>query len=183
MGYQNDTGYHSITDALSPYIDKRWFTDYHRNRGSYAHAGMSAYALNLFFAANKDGWNGYIISGKRWFDQYVKKVLYVEQRLTCHDYRTTGQSDLIAIMRPPWDDLTALIDWKTSQAEYKTWKYQTGGYKYLTEKNLDVKIDIRLAVRLRQEATKDCLHSIYKDHDHDESIMLQLVNCYNALGG
>lgn len=183
MAYTNETGYHSITDALSPYIDKRWFTDYHRNRGTYAHAGMSAYALHLFFKANKDGWNGYIESGKLWFDRYVKKVILVEERLSCHEYKTTGQLDLIAILNDPWQDLTGLIDWKTSEAEQKTWRYQTGGYKYLYNKNYNMPIDVRLAVRLRSEGSKIALHNEYKQHDHDESIMLQLVNCYNALGG
>lgn len=183
MAYENNTGYISVTDALSPYIDKRWFKDIHRQRGEYAHQGMSAYAKALWFAGKRDGWNGYIVSGKRWFDEHIKKVLLVEERLVCHDYRFTGKSDLVAVMNKPWDDLIALIDWKTAVQESKHWKFQTAGYQYLTEKEYNLKIDIRLAVRLRQEGSKACLHNLYDKHDYDKSIMLQFINVYNAIGG
>jgi hypothetical protein len=182
MAYENNTGYPSVTDVLSPYIDKRWFKPVHRKRGTYAHNGMSAYANCLWFPANRDGWNGYIESGKRWFDKHIDKILWVERRLKDDEYRLTGQLDVLALMRDPWKGQIALIDWKTGVAEQKTFRFQTGGYMHLGKINGVERIDTRIAVRLRKEGSKTALHNEYKEHDFDISIILQLTNCYHALG-
>jgi hypothetical protein len=172
--YSNTTGLPSVTDILTPWIDKRWFKDYHSKRGQSAHDFMACYALDLPFLGKGFNplWKSYIESGQKWFDDNIKKVLLVEERFQVGDY--CGQPDLVAILN---SGVTALVDWKTSVAEAKYWKFQTAAYQNLIERNTTIKIDVRICVRLRKDFGRPALVNKYKNYEYD----LGIFNCAKAV--
>jgi hypothetical protein len=159
LEYSNETGLPSVTDIMSPYIDKRWFKDIHRQRGQGCHDYMACYALELPFLGKGFNplWKPYIESGKKWFDDNVKEVLRVEERFQVVDF--CGQPDLICILK---NGKVALVDWKTAVAAAKYWNYQTAAYADLIERNTDIRIDIRMCVRLRKEYGYPALKNEYR---------------------
>jgi len=169
--YVNDTGLPSVTDILSPYVDRRWFKKIHLDRGNACHDAMAAHASLVPYFGNGFNplWQPYVDSGKKWFDENVREVLMVEERLTLVGHYT-GQLDLVAILN---DNLTALIDWKTSKATAKTWRFQTAAYQNLVHLHPLIdnrKIDIRMTVRLRSDYDKPCLVNKYEHDEYDLNI-------------
>jgi hypothetical protein len=181
VDYNNDTGLPSVTDILSPYVDRRWFKKEHTDRGSACHDKMAAHVSFVpFFGQNWSPlWDPYIVSGKEWADANIKKVYLCEKRLS-YPGSHTGQLDLVALLT---SGLIAVVDWKTSVAESKTWKFQLAAYQDLVEKCTDIKIDTRIAVRLRRELGKKCLVNEYKDYAYDLGIFNCAKAVYNELGG
>ena len=180
MDYNNDTGLPSVTDILSPYVDRRWFKREHTDRGSACHDAMAAHVSFVpYFGRNWTPlWDPYIVSGKRWADDNIKKVLLCEKRLTDPGSHT-GQLDLVAVLT---SGLTALVDWKTSVATAKPWRFQLAAYQDLVEKHTDIKIDIRMSVRLRRELGRPALVNEYKDFDYDIGIFNCAKAVFNELG-
>jgi hypothetical protein len=178
MTYKNDTGYPSVTDIISPYVDKRWFKPIHRKRGSEVHRVVGCELRKVWALPINPAWAGYVESIRLWISNNVKEILLVEKRFKDDLYRYTGQLDLICLLK---DSRVALIDWKTSVAEYKTYKLQLAGYKLLAEKNTDYKIDIRAAVRGREDGSKPALVNWYEDHENDERRFLYANDLYHSL--
>lgn len=178
MLYVNDTGYLSVSDILSSWIDKRWFKDEHRIRGSQAHAGMSGHIKNLWVPTFPAHVMPYIETGVRWFEENVDEVYLCEERLIDEENEYTGQIDLFCKMI---DGYTALIDWKTSVATAKWWAWSTAGYSNLVEKKTGKKPDYRVTVRLRSDIMKLCLVNYWEDED-DINVFLAAAKTINTLG-
>jgi len=174
MGYKNNTGLPSVTDILSPYVDRRWFKKEHTERGSAAHDVMHAHALGIpYYGKNWNPlWNPYAVSGKKWFDENVDRVILAEERMQI-DGEYCGQFDLVAVLK---SGIVGLIDWKTSIAQAKFWKFQSAGYIQLIHSRTDVQVDVRLSVRLRRDFDKDCLVNQYNNHEYD----IGIFNCCHA---
>ena len=179
MEYVNTTGLPSVTKILSHYIDSRWFKKEHTNRGSACHDVMHAHALCIpYYGTNFNPlWKPYVDSGKKWFDENVKEVLLTEERFKIQS-EYCGQPDLVAVLN---SGLTALVDWKTSVAQSKTWKFQMAAYKELVEFNTNIKIDLRMSVRLRRDFDKPCLVNQYDNHEYDLGIFKCAHACYKEL--
>jgi len=179
MSYENNTGYPSVTDVLQPYIDTRFFKEIHRVRGSEAHRVITCRLNNSWFKPINPAWQGYIDSSMRWCDKNIKEVIQTETRYQDDLYKFTGKLDLVALLV---DDRIALIDFKTAVAESRTWKLQTGGYKLLYEKNNPGKtIDVRIAVRAREDGSKKALVNEYTDHVTDQNRFLYANDLYHTL--
>lgn len=175
MEYSNTTGLPSVTDILTVWIDKQWFKEHHQRRGQSCHDYMACYALDLPFLGRGFNplWEPYIRSGREWFDKNIKKVIIVEERFQIDgDY--CGQEDLVAELTT---GKVALIDWKTSIAEAKYWKFQTAGYQNLIERKTQIRIDTRICVRLRKEYGREALVNEYKNYEYD----LGIFNCAKAV--
>jgi len=115
----------------------------------------------------------------RWCDKNIKEVIQTETRYQDDLYKFTGKLDLVALLV---DDRIALIDFKTAVAESRTWKLQTGGYKLLYEKNNPGKtIDVRIAVRAREDGSKKALVNEYTDHVTDQNRFLYANDLYHTL--
>lgn len=169
-----------MTDIISPYIDKRWFKEIHRKRGSEVHRVVGCGLLKSWALPINPAWQHYVDSIALWISQNVKEILLVEKRLSDPVYKYTGQLDLACILK---DDRQALVDWKTSVAEYKTWKLQTAGYQLLYTKNNPKApaIDTRIAVRGRVDAGKPALASYYDDFLTDSRQFLYANDLYHTL--
>jgi len=181
MPYVNDTGLPSVTDILGGWIDRSWFKDHHGERGDEVHDVMAAHAMCLPHFGNNFNplWEPYIESGKKWFDDNIKEVILVEHRLSIPNLYT-GQLDLFAILT---DDRSAIVDWKTSKSEGRTWRFQEAGYQDLVEHNKLGKPDVRLSVRLRHEYGRPVLVNEYKaeDYEYDLGIFKCSHACYREM--
>jgi len=134
--YVNDTGFPSVTEILSPYIDSQWFTDESRERGEAVHAAAAAYLQGLFVPPLKPEWKGYFESFKKWSD-IIDEVILTEERLTDTAMGFTGQPDMI--IRIKGDTGYSLPDIKTGQSKLKVWEIQSAAYRHLakTVKGID----------------------------------------------
>lgn len=164
MGYENNTGFPSVTDVLEPWVDKRWFKPIHRKRGSAVHAAVSSNLKGLFVPSLPEAWQPYYDS---WlpFKKHIVKILVIEERLVDPDSETCGQPDLVAQMDNTFNNSIALLDWKTSQAMYKTFPVQLGGYCNLVQKAKKIVPDIGICCRLRKEPGKKMLTNVYDYYD------------------
>jgi hypothetical protein len=179
MAYKNDTGYPSVTTIIEPYVDKRWFKEIHRKRGSEVHRVAGCKLRGSWAAPINPAWKGYVKSLDLWISRNVKEVLLVETRLSDHVYKFTGQLDLVCYLM---DSRKALVDFKTSQAKYKTWALQTAGYQILYELEYpkETDIEVRISVRAREDGSL-ALDDEYLNHEDDKRRFLYANDLYHHL--
>lgn len=163
MEYSNTTGYPSVTKTLEPFVDKRWFKEVHRKRGSAVHAAVSSNLKGLFVPSLPPAWQPYYDSFLP-FKKHIVEIIMIEERIVDHEEEYTGQLDLVARMDNTFNNVIALIDWKTSQAMYRTFSVQLGGYFGLVQ-NRGVVPEIGICCRLRKEPGKKMLKNIYDYND------------------
>jgi len=173
MEYSNTTGFPSVSDVLEPFVDKKWFKEIHRKRGSAVHAAISSNLKGLFAPSLPVAWQPYYDS---WlpFREHVVEILMIEERLVDPNLEYCGQADLVAQMDNTYNNAIALCDWKTSQAMYKSFPVQIGGYCNLVQK-AGIIPDIGICCRLRKEPGKKMLTTIY-----DQSTMAYYINSFIA---
>jgi len=133
MAYSNKSGLPSVTTVLSCFINRSFFTDEHRERGTSVHDAMKSYLLGVWSPPVKPEWQGYVDSGQQWIDQNIKDIILVEKRLCDRTYGYSGQMDLVATLKSRSG--AGVIDWKTSIASAVTWKGQVSGYDRLCKVN------------------------------------------------
>ena len=174
MEYKNDTGLPSVTTILSPFVDKRWFKDKHRIRGQQVHGFISAGLKKMFVPAIPDDLAPYVESSRQITD-HIDEILLIEKRMVDKTLGYCGQMDLIARMDESYQNKIAVIDWKTSVAEGKTWGAQLGAYANLAMADAGIKCDMAMAVRLRRESGRKALVSLYEGEK-----LLSLQNVFKA---
>ncbi|HNR12874.1 MAG TPA: hypothetical protein PKM59_06130 [Thermodesulfobacteriota bacterium] len=103
-----------------------------QQRGTLVHSLCAAYARSRTFHETSDkdirGGQGYFLSFKRWFDDYVAEVVSVETSYT-NIVGIIGHPDLVAVIRG--DQAPSIIDLKTAAAHDKIWRLQMAGYKHI----------------------------------------------------
>ena len=164
MRYENNTGYPSVTDILSPFVDKTWFKPEHARRGDAVHGAIKSELSGLFTPSLPPNWQPYLDSFRR-FKKHIKKIILLEERIVLEDEGYCGQLDIMAEMDEKFDNAVALGDWKTSVAKYKWWLGQLGGYGNLAIKVKKVVPDIVFSARLRKEEGRDVLVDVYDYND------------------
>jgi len=126
-----------VSDVLRPYQDWSAVPDRYMEpaleRGSIVHLWCRNYALKIWMPVSLDQYRGYIESFRGWFDRYVQKVFFVENRFDDPDLGFTGQPDLGCILRGETDPL--IVDYKTSAMTQKVWLCQVSAYIELARKN------------------------------------------------
>jgi len=120
-----------VTEVISPYIDKTWFTDESRERGQIIHSACACFARGLWSPPMPTEYEGFFISFEKWFSTFVKNVLLVEKTLTDSEMGFHGTPDIIVTMI---DGVVTIPDYKTG-AKTKTWAVQMAAYKHLAIKN------------------------------------------------
>jgi len=152
MEYSNISGFDSVTQVLSQYVDKSWFKDEHCYRGSYIHNYIKNHLLGVWNMPAPDEYKGYIESGLLWIEKNVDKVLMVENgdktRLVDQQHRYSGQPDLLNTLKI--NPKPGITDWKTSIAFSVVWAGQCAGYWNLVRLNGYPDADWAVAVRLRK---------------------------------
>lgn len=178
MSYNNPTPYPSVTDVIAPYIDKGWFTDECRERGSAVHAVCEAHMQGLYAPKLISTWQLYVDSFKRWADLVIDKIILAEVRLVNDSLGYCGKPDAIITMKGT--DKVILVDWKTSQGRQKWWELQICAYRELAEYN-GIKTQRGLSVRLK----KDGLMAIADEYPDMKAwnIFVGLLNSHRFFNG
>lgn len=176
MAYENNTGLPSVTNILSPYIDKRWFTDESRDRGTAVHAACESHLKGLYVPKLNPTWQLYVDSFKFWADKAIDKIILLEVRMRDDRLRFCGQPDAVVVLRG-WE-YPVLIDWKTSQAAQRWWILQINSYRKLAEVN-GLKTICGFSCRLKSDGS-GCLLCEYgsKDVATTWNLFLGLLNSY-----
>lgn len=176
--------YRRVTEILSPFTDFSMIAPHvlenAADRGSRTHHFCELYIKNLLIEPVDEDCKPYFESFVQWYDFVVDKVLHVEKRFYCDDWRITGQVDLICKLKN--SDSVYIVDLKTPQSSSKTWQLQTAAYKYLAEKNLGIEIDYRGCLMLRKdgEVPKMCG---YPNHKEDLELFFSACKLNSFFGG
>lgn len=125
-----------VTEVLSPYQDfskvPDRFMEPALERGSKVHLWCANYARSLWCPITLEDYRGYIESFKGWFDKYVEKVFFVEQRFDDPDLGITGQPDIGCLLKGESEGI--LPDYKTSATTQRWWLGQNALYLHLVQK-------------------------------------------------
>lgn len=151
MKYVNNTGLPSVSDIMSPFEDTRWFKEIHATRGDIVHGWVCADLMGLFTPDIPEAFSGYIASYLE-FKEHIVEVMFLERRLTS-EKGFCGKPDIVARLDDMYNNVIAVLDWKTSIAAYKTWQPRIGGYSILIKEN-GTPCEAGATVRLRKEPVK-----------------------------
>ena len=102
-------------------------------RGTEVHDYCAKYALGIWTPPLSAHIEGYGLSFRRWFDEYVTEVILVEQDLRDEVMGFKGRIDLIPKLKG--DFHPAIIDYKTPITIGRTWEAQIAAYKHLAVDN------------------------------------------------
>lgn len=145
-------------------------------RGSAVHSACGAYASGLWVSPLPGEYQGYYQSFTGWFDEYVEEVYLVEKRLFCHTYKFKGKPDFV--LKIKGDKLPSVVDIKTPIAVGKSWCGQLSSYKYLVEKNENIKIGRCVSLRLKSDGSPPIAND-YMYSDSDFAAFLAALTAYN----
>jgi len=152
MSYVNDTGLPSVTQILSPYINKDWFTQEHSDRGTAVHECCHIYLKGEWLIPELPiYWRGYFDSFKRWADQVIDSILLLETRLKSDDLGYCGQPDFVGTLKG--SDKIVLLDWKTSQQYYPWFSLQGAAYRKLSSVDAGIETEGSASVRLKADGS------------------------------
>jgi len=125
---------YSVTEVLSPWSQYGFCSEsvltLAAERGTAVHRASAAYARGIM-ALIPGEWRGYLDSFKRWFDEFVERVVFVEEHMIDADLGYHGHPDLGVVLKPLFLVNEVVIDLKTPLAAYPTWKAQTAAYLHL----------------------------------------------------
>lgn len=182
MAYVNNTGLPSVTEVISPYIDKEWFTEEARLRGEAVHTAIKAHLLGLYVMPLPPQWRGYFDSFRRWAEVAVDSVVLVEKRLSHRavGLNFCGQLDSILILKS--DSYGTLTDWKTSLSCQNWWKLQGAAYRFLAEAN-NYPTQRGISVRLKKDGSGCIINEWSRNYQKDFNIFVSLYNAYQFFKG
>lgn len=162
----------TVTQALSPFVDLSMISDarlhYASARGTAVHRACSAYAQGLWVPALPSDYQLYFDSFKRWFDAWVKDIIWVERQLTDNTYRFSGHPDLYCYLI---SGEKLIVDHKTPVTESPTWKAQIAAYCHLAE------AESGMVLRLRPDGT-EALATRYFNRAADFAAFLAALTAY-----
>ncbi|RLC68490.1 MAG: hypothetical protein DRH97_02940 [Chloroflexi bacterium] len=121
----------SSTTILGPWIEKAYFTEEARDRGTAVHQAAACHLMGLWAPSLPPGWQPYFDSFRRWADVSIEKIILVEERMRSHKYGYNGKPDLIALLRGDEDLGNTLADWKTGVGSAWWWPLQVASYRQL----------------------------------------------------
>ena len=175
--------YNHVTQVLSPFTDysgiPAFILERAALRGTKAHAVCTTYALGLPVLKIDDSIKYFYEAFKRWFDAYVKRVLYCEKTLKDDIHKFTGRPDIVVILR---DDTLWVIDIKTPYLESPTWRAQCAAYRHLVELDLGLKTEpVEKQPRcgaLQMNPNRSTKVIPYQYHEDDFMAFLSALNAY-----
>lgn len=166
-------GYLRVTEVLQPFskldlINPEVLAKA-ADRGTRVHKYCEMHALGLFVEEYDQDCKNYVEAFKKWFDEWVVEVLFMEVRLNHEKYRISGKPDMVARLK--YDKEPSLIDFKTPQAAQISWDLQTAAYDMLIEDIMGVKVGRRFCLMLPKDDSRIKISEYY---DRDKSIRLYL---------
>lgn len=179
MAYENNTGYPSVTEILSPFIDKEWFTEESRKRGSAVHSACSAHLSGAYVPPLDPDHQPYFDSFRRWADTAIDSVVLTEERLSDPVLGYCGQPDMVAILNG--DKQSSIIDLKTSQSFYDWFPVQLAGYDHLILESKEIVVARKLSAILKKDGS-GCRVKEYSGPTH-WNVFRSALNCFKYFGG
>ena len=168
--------YPSVTEVISPYINKDWFTDESRDRGSAVHAAISAHLQGLYMLQLAPDHQPYFDSARRWIDLAVDKVILVEERLEDPEMGYCGKPDLVCKIKGSASYV--LPDFKTAQAKYKWWEIQGAAYRHLVITNKEIWVLSSMSVRAKKDGSGCLIDEHSGNRVADFNIFTGLLNAH-----
>jgi hypothetical protein len=169
--------FYSVTTVISPYVDFSMVPpdrlQYAAERGKLIHAAAAAHAQGLWVMPLPQDHQGYFDSFRRWFDQYVKQVIWVEKELINTTYGFYGHPDILAVLI---SGETVLIDYKTPATEQRSWRIQLSAYSHLA------KVEKTMALKLDAEG-KAARAIVYTNSKLHFAVFLSALNAYRYFKG
>ena len=172
---------YSVTEVLAPWSAYGFCSEevlaLAAERGSAVHRASASYAQGLMPVIKKE-WFGYFVSFRKWFDEYVDRVIFVEEHMIDPDLGYHGHPDLGVRLKPVFDIEVPVIDLKTPLAAYPTWKAQTGAYLHLAHHEYpDEGFDSTMSLQL-DPGGRVAKANIYKTPPQDFAGFLSALNAY-----
>jgi hypothetical protein len=142
-------------------------------RGSAVHRAAACHAAGLFVQPVPGAYRGYFESFCKWFDDYVREVIFVEERFVDEIFFYNGQSDLGCVLI---DGRRVIVDYKTPAAESATWKSQIAAYAELAKKKYPPEF-VGMSLRLRADG-RPAIATVYEYSKNDYAAFLAALTAY-----
>jgi hypothetical protein len=176
LAYSNTTGYPSVTQILSPWIDTEWFTEESRERGTAVHEHCAAFLTGKYMIPIKREWSGYVNSFKLWADINLKSLILSEERLIDKSFGYCGQLDIACTLKTKKG--IGVIDLKTgAKADWHC--LQVAAYRKLFDiANPQVITQWGLGIRLKKDGSIPIVDKFSNDILMDFNLFLSALNCW-----
>ncbi len=167
---------YSVTTVLGVYADfnqvRPDVLEAAIHRGVAVHRAGAAHAGGNYVLPLAPEHQGYFDSFRMWFDEYVREVIFVEERFWNESLGFNGQPDLGLVLV---DGRPVVADLKTPANEAPTWKGQIAAYCELARSKYGYKFE-GLSLRLRDG--KPALANVYQYAEDDYSAFLAALMAY-----
>ena len=143
-------------------------------RGTLVHKFCLDYAGAVYFVGGEmlpQELQGYYLSFKNWFDEYVVEVIAVEPELVFLDL--VGHPDLIC--RIKGDTKPTVVDLKTSATMMKIFRLQLASYKKLATEN-GYNIGRIGGLQLKADGSPARFKPYTRTYEQDWAIVLSMLN-------
>lgn len=178
MTYENATGFPSVTQIISPYIDfsaiRPDVLQRACERGTIIHEAAAEYLRGGFPLCPKEHC-GYFDSFQRWADVMIQDCVLIEKRITGLIRGYTGQVDLLARLKG--DEGLTLIDFKTSATGQKSWRVQLAAYRTLVVDEW-APVGRMMSIRFKKDGKAPIVDE-YTTYARDMGIFNGLLNSWN----
>ncbi len=179
--------YDRVTEVLRPFtgvefVDKD-ILDTAAERGNKVHSYIEGYLKGIHFQFEDEVIAPYVQSFKKFWEAsshaFKDGNIILEKRLFCSQKKITGKADVIIEVKGQTkeEDITYIIDWKTSVSKNKSWALQGAAYKYLCIEEGYENVEAVLFVRLSKHGKSA---TINKDENYEENleIFLKCLDLY-----
>lgn len=180
------SGYTRVTDVFKPFtkfdlVDEEILAS--RSRiGNMAHHYAEMYSLKLLIDSMPLVVKPYFLSFKKWFDEYVEKVVACEMRVNSQSLLLSGKIDLIVKLKGDNENTFSLIDEKIGTSFSPTWRLQTAAYRMLFREEIGLNISRRLTLRLQADGSMPLLNEM-TNHEYDELNFLKCLDLHRFFNG
>ena len=180
------SGYTRVTDVLKiftkfDHVDPSTLSE-RAYLGSLAHHYAEMYSLHLLIDSMPLVVKPYFISFKKWFDEYVEKVIACEMRVNSESLLLSGKIDLIVQLKGDDENTLSLVDQKIGVAFSPTWRLQTAAYRMLFKREVGLDISRRMTLRLKSDGGMPLLDEM-TNHEYDELNFLKCLDLHRFFNG
>ncbi len=150
-------------------------------RGKIFHRAMMNYANGVWVAKLPNNVQLYFDSGRRWFDKYVDKVIFVEKEFVHSKYKYVMHPDLVAII--VGNILPSVIDYKTPAAYFeKQWSAQLAAYYFGIEESEKIELDGAISMRVKKDG-RDAKANHVKNLNESFNCFLMAFGSFKCFNG
>ena len=133
-------------------------------RGIIFHHAMMNHAKEIWVSALPNEVQPYFDSGRRWFDKYVDKIIYIEKEFIHPVYKYVLHPDLVAVIRG--NDLPSVIDYKTPATYFeRQWGAQLSAYFFGIQASENIELDGAMSMMVRKDGSDAVARHVKNLHE------------------